>query len=766
MKRIIPVLLLLHTLSIASQDYTYCTRYGDNINPVDTIRILNIFVNIVFDQCDSCDILRGKSTPLWMPGPANTLNVNPPVYLNDYIDVEFDTANIRGAFTRFFAQASFNRFIVLGDYVIVNIAESKVTPDKPGASFSYQHLMDSSISLINEMGGLQTLYGHDSTITQYDGSFTANHFYKFKPANNFNDKIDIIQFWVRNCTAKFGSVDGGGKTGINISKKINIHGKYYGADVVTYQGRLGNNDLSHPTSQMTDVHELAHNLIRNSNTGHMGGGGPLNIGDLTTLDANSGGWSLLGGAGSSLVSCNGFERWWLNWRGPYNNRYPIAASNDSSDIQKNDGTRTFYLRDFMTWGDVVRIKLPYLDSGALNQYIWLEYHAIHKNGKVDFPAFWEIPCKDDGVAGIYAYYQVGKDILESNDINDLRTYLTDHLVPICADGNWDISLGEDRASACVADGLVEIQEYFRENPLSGNNDLKNHFFNSVEEDILNWKQHRKEFVIKRQNGEETNKLANMGDNEDAFTGVINLSLCSNPALFNVVTYHHTRPGNTGKIYKSGRIDNRKIHISGLRVDMVDQQNGTYRVDVRWDFYDVTRDLIWTGDIVLHEKVNLTPGKVLTFDQNYTPSKHIRDSITGLFAGPTYFTCLGNSSFIMQSSSKVILQNLSSFIIESGSLMEINDSAVYTVKSKSTLQIKSGAKLVIKGSGKIEVENGGYLCIEKGAVLVLSDTSSIINLRPGFNLGRNESAIAHTGSYYLRPASIDYAGNGSVNAYYE
>src|SRR4030042_3283723 len=101
----------------------------------------------------------------------------------------------------------------------------------------------------------------------------------------------------------------------------------------------------------------------------MGGGGPPNSGDLVTLTFNSGGWSLLGGAGSSLVSCNGFERWLLNWRGPDNDNYPIAAGNKSSDIQRSDTVQTFYLRDFITSGDVVRIKLPYKDSCALTQFI-------------------------------------------------------------------------------------------------------------------------------------------------------------------------------------------------------------------------------------------------------------------------------------------------------------------------------------------------------------------------------------------------------------
>lgn len=765
MKRVLLFCLLFFSLTVSGQDFTYRTCYGAGMNPLDTLRVLNIFINIVFDQCETCDTLRNVPTPLWMPGPANTINRNPPAYLLDYIDVEFDPDTIRGSFTRRYAQASFNKFIVLGDFVVVNIAESRITPDKPGARISYGQLLDSSIALINETGGLHTLYGYDSSITLYDGSYSAGREYQSKPAGLYNDRIDLVQFWARNCTDKYGGLNNGGKAGIGINKPLLINGKYCYADMVTYQGRLGNLDPSHPASQIADVHELAHYLIRMSNSGHMGGGGPPDIGNLITLNFNAGGWSLLGSAGSSLVSCNGFERWFLNWRGPDNDAFPIAAGNRSSDIQKSDTVQTFYLRDFITWGDVIRIKMPYLDSGALDQYLWLENHQIHHNGKEDFPAYWEKECKDDGVPGIYAYYQVGKNSIESNNINDLKPSLTDHLVPVCADGNWDISLTSGRTIACVSGGSAEIQEYYRENPLSGYSDLENHFFDPDTVSVLNWKQHRREILIKQQNGEVLNKLANMGDDGDPFTAISVMNISSNPAPVNVVTWHHTRPDIVGTIHKSKRINNRRIHLSGLQIGMTDQRNGVFRVDVRWDSYDVTRDVLWAGDIVLHEQVNLTAGRSITFDQNFSPDKHIRDTVTGLFAGPTYFTCLQNSSFIMQPLSHVNLQNLSSFIVEDGGLLEINEGAVFTVERGSTLQLKQGALVIVKGSGKIEIEDGGYLCMEHDTRLLLSDALSAINLKPGFRLGKNERVIAGRASCSSLPAGILYNGRGSVNAYY-
>jgi len=168
---------------------------------------------------------------------------------------------------------------------------------------------------------------------------------------------------------------------------------------------------------------------------------------------------------------------------------------------------------------------------------------------------------------------------------------------------------------------------------------------------------------------------------------------------------------------------------------------------------------------LHERINLMPGRTIALDQNQTPNQHIRDTITGLFAGPTYFTCYENSSFIMQPSSKVILQHLSTFIMVPGSKLEISDSAVFTVKSGSTLQVKAGSDLIITGSGRIEIEDGAYLCIENGALLRLENKQSAINLRPGFILGRNEKVIPGRVSYAAIPVGILYSGPGSINAFY-
>ncbi|MBA7545869.1 hypothetical protein ES705_38247 [subsurface metagenome] len=127
---------------------------GDYMSPIDTFRTLNIFINIVFDQNEDSDSLKGITTDLWMPEPPNTVNEMPPVYLVDFMDSDFGPNNIHGSFTTRWAEASFNQLIVLGDFVNVNIAQSRITPNNPDATFGTNRLVDSVSSLINDNGGL------------------------------------------------------------------------------------------------------------------------------------------------------------------------------------------------------------------------------------------------------------------------------------------------------------------------------------------------------------------------------------------------------------------------------------------------------------------------------------------------------------------------------------------------------------------------------------------------------------------------------------
>lgn len=288
------------------------------------------------------------------------------------MDTEYNPNNIHGTFTKIFGMASFKKFIVIGDHMIVNIAQSKITPVNTKYGFSARKLVDSTIALINQKGGLNTIYGHNSLI-QYDGSKVTKYSrFKYKGYLN-NDNIDFIQFIVRNSTSKYGGHNIGSGIGemiLDDNTKLKVGTKLVLNDGGTLQV-VGSRNLANPEVPPNEVHEMGHNLLGMSNAIHMGGGGPVHSYGyiLTTLEKN-GGWSLMGGSSSSLVSCSGFDRWRLGWK-PDSSAYPIVVNKIISDITKADGVKSYYLRDFITTGDVIRIKLPYQDAGTQNQYIWL-----------------------------------------------------------------------------------------------------------------------------------------------------------------------------------------------------------------------------------------------------------------------------------------------------------------------------------------------------------------------------------------------------------
>lgn len=58
-------------------------------------------------------------------------------------------------------QSSLGHLIMLGDFVVVNIRQSEITPAKPGSNFGTAEVIRAALTKINSSGGLKTIYGHD-----------------------------------------------------------------------------------------------------------------------------------------------------------------------------------------------------------------------------------------------------------------------------------------------------------------------------------------------------------------------------------------------------------------------------------------------------------------------------------------------------------------------------------------------------------------------------------------------------------------------------
>ncbi len=758
---------------IKSSDGYMCTPRG-------TYRALGIFVNIIYDQTPNDTIIKytTQDTSGWAPDTNNSINMYPPNYFQTMFDLEMKpNYDYTGSVTRLYAESSFNQLLMLGDIMVVNINQSFITPTNYLNGFTYQTLMNKVISFINERGGLNTVYGHNNA-TEYD----KTAFIKNTLAAP-DTKIDLVFFFTRNTFIKeykdaygnvilkhnYGSVNNGqGLGGVRPTINLLVDSIPYGFNNGNYQCVGGGSLAVHKKSILT--HEIAHFYL-GGNDFHTSGGTTANDSFYNTFIGSQWGYGLFNGG---LSTCNGYERWRLGWTGSSNNAYPIASNNENSDITTFTGEKTFTLRDFVTYGDAIRIKLPYKDSeNASNQFIWLENHQCGKNGKFDsFQYSTPNTCRDVDKAGIYSYYQVGKDVIESIIYDDV--YPTgnktekDNLRIISAEGNYNVNfLGkyEDCLGWSGGSGRPRF-EYATSNAFNGVNPETEVWAPNYNYSTLAYSSMHSFMGSKTKDGiSYYDNFPWLGDgNFSAFipseSGKV-IDISSNPSSINTTTCYSTRNSGVMSVMSTNR-NTRKLYLTGLSIKMIDPEPSNtgmkaYTVKIRWDDYDVKQDVNWTGDIVLKEQLNLLQGKLLTLEQNKTVNQIDRDPVSGFFAKPTLFTCEANSTLNMRESSKIILKEKSSLILSSGAVTNLQNLSVIEVLNGSTLVVKAGATLNLIGSTKIIVKSGGYLCIESGANINLQDLQSFILLEQGAILGANPAIFPSSNCV----SSIGKTGNGSI-----
>ncbi|MEI6766876.1 MAG: hypothetical protein WCM76_14700 [Bacteroidota bacterium] len=711
---------LLITSCMAFGQTLYSSREGCALPPRGTIRILNLFINIVYDQTPERDPAISKPDAPWKAGLPNTINTNPPSYLASFIDSDLKNNQPNGLMTKLFFESSLGMYRVLGDFIIVDVAQSYITPAKPGANFGPSDLIKAAIEIINK-NGFKTVFGHDS-ISDFDllTKGSAGQPKKMEA----NGKIDYLQVCFRNTARKdekgnsysYGQVgEGEGNSYESLichECKLKIGGKFYENEISSIQG-VGPGDLS-VSDKAIIFHEFAHNLF-GSNAFHTSGGNHYNTIYPCVFMGMQCGYGLMGGYNSSLVSCNGYERWRMGWTDTLTNtsHFDISAGNFLSDISRADGSKTFILRDFVSSGDAIRIQFPYVDKGGSNQYLWLENHQVGKNGKLDFMQYSNsADCRQPGSAGIYAYIQVGKDVLESQYASEVYpSNQTDNLKIVSAKGNWDrkIVSTTDTVNCIAWRKIVTSEERLQPNPLTGYTDQQTHFFetdgstkalNNASYGILPW--------IVYVKGETYSNLPYLGDNFDAFTGTSVMDIGSNPAPVNAVTCYVEQGGRTIKPLKKAP-DTKCVWLSGLKIEMADQKNGTFKVVVSWDDYRIKNNVRWTGTIMLQEQLIVNAKKTILLDQGYTPTQVPRDSLSGFFAPQTRLTAENNSVIILEPGSGIILDHGSKLIIKSGSALEMRKGSSITVKKGCELIIEKSAKFT-NGGGRIKVKKGGIYSV--------------------------------------------------------
>ena len=692
MKKTLLLFVLTFPIFLFGQKHSWD---GWGINPNEKLRYLNIFINIIYDVHPDTNNIYNNPDTYW-PKVTDTIleGINTaaiPTYLLDWMDTVYIPGQLHGSCTRLYGESSFDSLQITGDFVVVNLRESTVL--KHG-DFKHYTISNVVLSMLSQDSAF-TIFGHHNL-------------------TDFNAQNILI----RNITRNYGGYNPGSGSG-----RRN-----------TIQCVGAGNISSNPTGIVT--HEISHGLF-GPNSFHTSGGNHRGSGCSMSFLNIQGGYGLMGAASSGLVCCNGYERWRMHWKHPQSVDY-ISARNAAntqsvaSDITREDGNQTFLLRDFVTYGDVVRIKLPYKDTvTSSNQYIWLENHQVGSNNKLDFLQYSNTDiCRPQGASGIYAYYQIGRDVLEGTDNQVWDTNDRDNLKIIPAEGYYDYELSADthRVDCVNYDEHYYSMRRGIDNPLCGGQDQECHLFPLDNDNVLYITQELEPWrkVVASQNDDH---LPFLGDNLDAFSTHTKINMGTNPSTNNAKTYHSNNKGDTLISAQNTTKNTQTTYLTGLSIEMIPLQGtGNFLVCVRWDDYDITNDTRWTGKIALKDTAILTAGNTITLAQNRTVAQPTRDPETGLFAGRTKWRCENGSYFRQDSASVLHLTENSSLVFEAGSHYELSKGATVRIGTGSTLRVNPGAKVQLKGF--VEIDSGG--------VLYLYDTAKMGNLsrlivRPGGTL---------------------------------
>lgn len=723
--------------------------YGDVFTPKGQIRVLIVFVS--YGMPYDLQYLDGWPTnsdfPLWA---TNALKKSFYTDYSEFSNNVYGDTN-RHSVSNFYYQMSRGTFEVIADYYPRRVVV-QVDPSDTWGKIHQKALAQIS---------------NDVNWSLYDNRTNNPSFLFDNSTSNPDGIVDFIVFchrysknWPSQPSNNLSDTNANGFAGTDVDSNINIgNGYYVNRNGFTYI--TGNQDIIG-----VFVHEVGHDLY---NGPHYAGGN--GVAGRYFYEPGAG-WGMMKLSGS-YTCATAWERYILDWI-PQIKASGIPADIDETfDFSVNNGI--FILRDFITTGDAIRIKVPAGDNK--HQYLWLENHQCKStfDGNINGGFFCNTPI-DEYKKGLIAYvesYSHAKDTsvvsLFSNG-NGVRW--------LSRDGDFDFSFENTQifpeALCNFSSNINPSYPLFKNesNSVGGQNvnecirhDYNNNGYIEYDSDMNSPAVNEQMSVVQLNNNNPTASF---------FTGTglqflpgDKVGLARNPCVINIPEYD-------ASAYRMG-----SYYLNGISFEVLAKlSDGRMIVRVRIDDVAIDRDVRWAaGEIVLTDitgdnrpDVNVQPGIKVNIDKSETPNRHRNpvnpyqtSSTIDDFITPTTFTCQENSYFKQENGSIVNVVNNSTLMIESGATFEIGDNAVLNIEQTGTLIVRSGATLRVKGAGHVEVKHGAYICIENGANIVLEDAVSVVNLRPGYNQGLNLNIGGGvTCNCVSLPSSISIVGNGHIN----
>ncbi|MBL8002660.1 MAG: hypothetical protein JNL05_11940 [Flavobacteriales bacterium] len=688
MRRILLFLLIVRSVASLAQADSAKVPFSENgwhLSPHGTIRVLVLYAEVEYDKNPAKDP-QPNGAGHWPKGQL-------PTWKDDVFD-PFPSAAPTAMVTRYYHDISMGQYSVLGDHVdrLLVLKES----EHPNIG-QHTALSAAAVKEANKLGSLRTAHGlgiADFDLWR-DGSKPG------LPKVNLPDdphSYDHVMVILRNSSLTHGQ----GSTDQGSS------GKLFGFESDTQSRFGGMNALPFEILK----HEFNH-LLLGGNNFHCGGGNAAQF--QSYFIPLQGGWSMMGAASSSLLTCNGWDRDRLGWR-PAGSPHRLTvhapdgrAINGDLDPMQGD-TGVFLLRDFVTTGDVLRIKLPYLPDDEFPQWIWLENHQGWKNNGSPTDRFHyelEMACVAGIVPGIHALLQVDREQKRGDRIFSGDA---DYLRPLPAGGAHDIHLRGDTVNfKCLWPGPTQpyvVKDKFA-NPLTGHHDLELPVFDNNGDGSIS----RKENIVPRieeRNGQEIDAGLFFGHARQVFTpqGARKLGMGTNPSTANALTLV-SAPGRD--TYGGKKPNNRVVHLNGISVELLEQRaDGAIAVRVRNNDTAIDQDVRWCADsIVLHPvagaegwSLRLMKGRRITLDRSLTPTRIDKPETVGgttYFSDPTRLTVLPGARVRIDDRSELALVNGSELHLMPGSILDLAPTARLSADASSRIVVHGDAR--IKSSPK-------------------------------------------------------------------
>lgn len=454
------------------------------------------------------------------------------------------------------------------------------------------------------------------------------------------------------------------------------------------------------------LHEVAHNLYGSP---HYNGAN----GVVGRQFYNNFGYGIMkpGDGPHVYESANGWERWHLGWIELTTDSNQVNTQLDSIGDIQNGGIYT--LRDFITTGDVIRVRIP--QPYGEDQYLWLENHQ----GKSTFDnrEGWVLNGVNDtfpdAPRGLVAYVEKmgSRDFnlspANANKVNGVK-YLNNN-------GHYDYTnqyASPEPSAPEVWGGITYNFIKGTDNPLSPHTStsfIRNDFIpnNNKIDYHGNWNNNtsnniqNEQRIVYKEDGSFTYGSLGIGM---TFNQGDKIGLSSNPVITNIQWFQQSADTLSS------------IFLTGISFEVLSyNQDSSLTVKIRMDDYDIENNTRYTGSIILPANIvspnnysfNIKTGKVLDIDKSGTPNKQ-NITANNDFINPTVFTCSGGSYFHLEQNATVNVKNNSTLRLKSGSKMEL----------------ESGAKLHIFEDSDLIIEDGAELILKPGAILIIDEDATV------------------------------------------